>query len=62
MDGAGFAGDVARVKQWVPLVSEAAPASLTALGERFVISHSTGSTMLIGQAHRSRSSETNSVP
>ncbi|WP_296339226.1 aldo/keto reductase [Reyranella sp.] len=43
-----FAGDVARAKQLEPLVREGVAASLTELGERFVISHPAVSTMLIG--------------
>lgn len=43
-----FAGDVARAQTLEPLVKEAGAASLTELGERFVISHPNVSTMLVG--------------
>ena len=43
-----FAGDVARAQKLEPLVKEAGAASLTELGERFVISHPNVSTMLVG--------------
>ncbi len=43
-----FADDVARARQLVPLLDRAGAASLTELGERFVISHPAVSTMLIG--------------
>ena len=43
-----FASDVARAKQLEPLVRDGVAGSLTELGERFVISHPAGSTMLIG--------------
>jgi len=43
-----FAGDVARARLLEPLVREGVAASLTELGERFVISHPAVSTMLIG--------------
>lgn len=43
-----FAGDVARARTLEPLVREGVAASLTELGERFVISHPAVSTMLIG--------------
>jgi len=43
-----FAGDVARARALEPLAEEAGAASLTELGERFVISHPSVSTMLVG--------------
>jgi aryl-alcohol dehydrogenase-like predicted oxidoreductase len=43
-----FAGDVARARELVPLVKEGVAGSLTELGERFVISHPSVSTMLVG--------------
>ena len=46
--GRDIAGDVARAQKLEPLVKEAGVASLTELGERFVISHPKVSTMLVG--------------
>lgn len=43
-----FAGDVARARVLEPLVKEGAADSLTELAERFVISHPSVSTMLVG--------------
>jgi len=43
-----FATDVARARQLEPLIRDGVADSLTELGERFVISHSAVSTMLIG--------------
>lgn len=43
-----FAGDVARAQKLAPVAKEAGIATLTELGERFVISHPAVSTMLVG--------------
>jgi aryl-alcohol dehydrogenase-like predicted oxidoreductase len=43
-----FAGDVARAKEFQPLVREGVAGSLTELAQRFVIAHPVVSTMLVG--------------